>query len=276
MDAPGTVGSYRYWVTADDDIGLRSEPAGPVTDSLWGAETLAYAAVMTTAPSASLGNAIDALVSSLKSAGVWAKCDWIGLYCLHNAQATRVNLRNPAQIATANGTITFTANQGNAGDGSTGYFGAGVNIDALSQYTQDNAHLGCWTNNDPGASSANCIVGSAGANQLLLPRNASGNLSARVNSSSAFQTGVGGVGTGYSVAVRTGASAVENFKNGSSVGAGTQASAALGSVELWFLRGTTGYATSQVSIVHVGAALTSGEVAAAYSAFGAFRTAVGL
>lgn len=88
-------------------------------------------------------DAVDALVVSLKAAGVWSKC--LAIYPFVGSDATKhsYNLKNPSNYQiTWHGTVTHNAN-GITGDGSTGYGDTGLNV--LSDTVANDAHLSIYS-----------------------------------------------------------------------------------------------------------------------------------
>lgn len=96
----------------------------------YSAEAEAYFAAMSVEPSTALKDLIEALITTLKADGNFT--GWIGLGPMHDAQAARVNLVNPAQVATVGGSPVFTAKQGYAGDNTAAYLDTGVLGSALT------------------------------------------------------------------------------------------------------------------------------------------------
>lgn len=103
-------------------------------------------------------NAICTLVSSLKSAGVWALMDAIYPFVGGTSTICSYNLKNPAQYQiTWHGAVTFAAS-GITGDGSTGYGDTGFNpATAGGNYTASSATLAVYMS---GASSSGTVLGS--------------------------------------------------------------------------------------------------------------------
>lgn len=105
----------------------------------YSAEAEAYFAAMSVQPSTALKDLVEALITTLKADGNFT--GWIGLGPVHDAQAARVNLVNPAQVATVGGSPVFTAKQGYAGDNTAAYLDSGV---AGSALTDTDTSLFAW------------------------------------------------------------------------------------------------------------------------------------
>src|SRR5262245_39221350 len=110
--APGA-----YWAWASQIYGGGATPVQ--------AETTALLAAMTVQPNAARQTLINDLIYALKQSGAWAKMDFLYVLAAHDNQAARLNWKTAANLATVNGTCTFTVDRGYNGDGSTGYLGTG-------------------------------------------------------------------------------------------------------------------------------------------------------
>ncbi|MFI0844440.1 hypothetical protein [Mesorhizobium sp. IMUNJ 23232] len=278
-DTPGD-GSWQYWATAENLSGVHSSPTAPAIIRLGlETETEDYLDAMATKPGNVIVLAIDALVEGLKSNSLWSKHDWLSLFCLHNSQAALLNLVNPAQAGVAHGGLTFTAGAGFGGDGSSGYIGTGLNANALTQLTTNSIHLGGWFNGGSGTGLAQtCLVGTSSSAFFLSARSGS-TMSSRANATVSLASTISPQSpAGYSIANRSGASARENYKNGSSVGSDTQAASSLPAVEVWFMRNSSGYAASGhvMSVGQFGGSFSGANVTAENSLLSTFRTAIGL
>ncbi len=87
--------------------------------------SIALIARMTAAPDSARRGQIDALVRALKIAGIWPKLAALYLTAAHDAQAARLNWVSGSHDLTEHGALTFTADRGYTGDGSTGYLDSG-------------------------------------------------------------------------------------------------------------------------------------------------------
>jgi hypothetical protein len=108
---------------------------------LFDAAASAYFAAMTVQPSDTRKGQIDTLVTALKACGAWAKLDILGLHAAHNEQASRINLKNPAHLATVVGALTFTADRGQAHTVSAGVEGY-LNWGAVASWASANYQQG--------------------------------------------------------------------------------------------------------------------------------------
>lgn len=76
---------------------------------------------MTTPPSDARKALINTAVVALKNGGLWSKLSSLQVYAAADNQAARVDWANPARVAVAVNSPTFTANRGFTGDGATSY-----------------------------------------------------------------------------------------------------------------------------------------------------------
>jgi hypothetical protein len=115
----------------------------PVTGGGGGSDdtdAAAYFAALTTAPSSAERARVNALVTALKGAGLWALLDWLVLMAAETAQAGRVNLRKPSKLLTATNSPSFIANVGWAGDASSSYMDFGEAFQATGNLFAQNSH----------------------------------------------------------------------------------------------------------------------------------------
>lgn len=108
------------------------------------AETTALLAAMSVAPDSTRTNAINKLIETLKltktSFGdtLWSRFDGIVGLEMHDAQAARINWKDPTQIGTVVGSPTFVVNSGYAGTLNSAYIDMGFVL---------SADAGDWVNN---------------------------------------------------------------------------------------------------------------------------------
>lgn len=248
------------------------------------AEATAYFAAMSVAPDDTRKGHLNTLIASLKTAGVWAKLDWLCIHAAHDEQAGRVNAVDPTEVATAVNSPTFTTDRGFTGNGSSSYLNSGWNpTSGTHVFAQNSANIGVWGGTD---------VVATGQTEL-------GNIYARLNSAydatrisvATQNTGAlvtpGGTPTsiGHLMGSRTGASALQYYKNGSAYGSAlTTASIAVPNSPMLIcayntntggLAGPSQYTTRRIQATHWGAALDGTEAAALYNALSTYMTAVG-
>jgi hypothetical protein len=223
---------------------------------------------------------VSALVSYLKSAGVWSLLDRLWLFAAENATQALTDLVARA-TATAVNSPTFTANRGYRGNGSSAYVNTGFNPTSGSpHYTQNAAHWGLWVETAQGT--ATMRLGgqdSSGVTEMAGTAAASTLYSYGVNQASGASSGVSNTALGSFHFVRTGASAIQAYHNGAQSATATNASIAIPNNNLFALAGNNaGTAFSptdgRLSGIYAGGALTGTQVAAFHAALRAYMTAV--
>jgi hypothetical protein len=256
-------------------LAVRSGVAGPQ------AETTALLAAMTVQPSAGRKTLIDNMILALKSAGIWTTLDFLYVLAAHDAQAGRINWINPAQVmtvVTGTGPPTFTTDRGYLGVG-TGYLSTAVNWSALAKYTQSDAAIGAWVQNDATAgTAATAVMGCLTTNNRIsmTPRVVTTNaLAARINGATASGNAIVS-SRGHSLANRTGAAGIDAYKDGSLLGNTVIASVAVIAEEIvMFKNGATFNTVNILSAAHAGSSLSGGQITSLNNALTAYMTGVG-
>ena len=123
--------------------------------------TIAWASAVVTAGGAVSATQqwyVNSLIVGLKKGSInyFTSCDRIWLHASENTQQATIDIVNRG-LATKQGTVTFTANKGFTGDGTTGYFTTGFN--GGSNYTLANASLASYVLNARTASNAYTEIG---------------------------------------------------------------------------------------------------------------------
>jgi len=242
-------------------------------------EAAAVAAAFTIPPSFSRASQIDTLVGSLKSAGVWSLIDVLYVMAAADSQAAGINWINPATfVLIPTGSPAFTANKGYTGNGATSYLDSGYNPStAALGMTLNDGHISGWSLSNLPAASNNRIVGNTGTTSgrtLILLRNIGDFCSPLVNDAGG-STITNTTTQGHFIANRSGLSALQVYRNGSSIGSLTTASASLATFSVSFLRDDTFFSTLQISCGSMGRSLTAPQSAAFYSALQVYMQSVG-
>ncbi|CAN5551653.1 hypothetical protein BH10PSE14_BH10PSE14_41730 [soil metagenome] len=234
--------------------------------------TTAYLAAMAVQPDATRAGLIDTLVVGLKSDGIWASLDLLVLPAAHDAQAGLVNAMNPALTATINGAMTFTADRGYAGDGSTGYISTVTNDSGWARFSQNSLTFGCWLNVN--AATLNVMGQASGTLLRLNPTNGT-SMTARICSTSSV-SGAVPTGTGLFMANRSDANTGTIYRNGAQIGTNASyvASAFVGD-PLLFGRAATSYTTARAAALVLGGSLDATRQTALYTRLSSYLTAIG-
>lgn len=218
---------------------------------------------------------IDTFIGALKDAGVWTKLDFLHVMAAHDAQAARRNWIADQYNLTEAGGLTFAADRGYAGNGTTGYLGTGVLASALTLYTQAAASLGAWALT--AGTAARSIMGTQPAGFSIRVQNNAGatERGTRINVSSSHAVD-DNLTTGFVVATRANSTNVSSYRNGAGgsdvVVAGADARS---TEEVTYLRSAGSYGDMQAAIGFAGGHLTAGEVSDFYNAAHAYLQGVG-
>lgn len=194
-------------------------------------------------------------------AGAFSTSDAIYFLGAPDACGAKINAANPGNnTLVLTGTVTFTPYVGFTGDGTTGFYSMASAVNALTNFTQNNGHLGAWVS----------TLGSQGAvlGESLSPNSAALGVTAashasRINNTTAFNDASGFV-TGYASADRNGSSTVINtFSNGAALTVGaSQASAAPSTQVLTlFHSSAASFGNGTLCEADIGAGMTAGQEA---------------
>lgn len=247
---------------------------------LYSAEASAYFAAMGVQPDDTRKGLIDNLIVSLKNAGVWAQLSWLALHASHSQQSGRINLKNPAQIATAVNSPTFTVDRGFTGDGATSYLNSGWNpaTHGGGVYTQNDAHVGVWVGTVSGGNKIDVgvrDVTSIRVNVFGSTGNMCGNSTTISNYAS---SGNAAQWVGWT---RNDGTVMYPFRNGARQASTASTTSALVGNNFGICSGiSTANVMSQpsnhrVQATHWGANLTEAQITALYTALNTYMTAIG-
>lgn len=190
------------------------------------AEAVTLFAAMSVQPDSTRKNLINSTITTLKSAGIWNRLNPFWMLAAHDAQAARLNWKNPSTFAlTAVNSPTFTTDRGYAGNGSTSYLNTGwdPSNNGGGIYTQNDAHIAVW-NRTSRAINTSCALGqvtTGGAINMFL-RYTGGLVFTRVNESTSSGLAVAG-SNGLTLGDRTDSTTVTIYKDGVSLGNPTTA-----------------------------------------------------
>lgn len=226
----------------------------------------------------------SALIDGLVVDGVWQSLDALYIFATNNSTNALQNLVSNRFLCIANGSPTFTANQGYTGTSlsTTVYLNTQMNpATAAGRFSRDSGHISFWGNTEVAAANE-CPMGNGNGSTYveIHAKFGDGNYYCSLNDSIVSMTGPGGVAAGHSLVNRSGASAAQFYRNASSIKTSTEASSAMVSANIYILARNNGSPDrgtgNTVSAATIGASLTAANVTALHSRLGTFRTAVGL
>lgn len=233
-----------------------------------------YFAAMSSQPDGTRKRLLNELIVGLKTDGVWPLLDWLSIMAAHDAQAARINAKNPAQVATEAVAPTFTTDRGYTGNGSTQYLDTGVNPStAGGLFSQNSAHMGVWT----GTNVTNGLEFDVGNARSRINPRSGGNFVCGGNASSGDTSALPvATSIGHTAWYRNNSADFRTFKNGAFVETETRTSEALtnANVRICDTDGST-FSTRRIQAVHWGGAPSDANVLAIYNRLNTYMTAVG-
>lgn len=242
----------------------------PTGSALPEAETEALAARFTTPPTGDRKNRINALIRSLKGAGVWQKLDAFYMLAAAEEQAAQMNWIADQYNLSVVGSLTHTADRGYQGNDS-GYLATSATRSALTNFAQNSACLGGWTLSE---TNDDFIIGTITAGTARLLTRFNGNAGARLNSASGTTVAIA-TSAGLTVASRTAADLVTIYRDGASIFSNSAASASLTADVFSIYKDGTNLYSGLGACVFFGSGLTDQDVAATYQALRTYLVAVG-
>lgn len=241
-------------------------------------DVAAYIAALTTPPSAAERARLNTLVRGLKADGVWALLDRLNVLAAETQQAGLRDLRNPAKTLTVGGTITFTADRGFLGDGTSGYLDYGEAFAFTgAQFSLNSATLGIWCNAE-GTGGVKTHIGNVANSprSAITPRTTAGAETFLANDATGDTLMTSnGSRLGHRTFSRTGAAVKRGFFNGTRTADLTTASTAVNTANGSLLRSGTGYADDRLAAAYSGGGLTDAQVAALHARLSAYLSGKG-
>jgi hypothetical protein len=243
-------------------------------------ETAALIARMTVPPSTARANAIDALILSLKTAGIWSLLDALYVMAAHTEQAGRLNWVSAAYTLAPNGQPVFGADVGYKFDSISQWADTGLNPSLGAKFQQNSAMMAAYIleSSGYGGNVAGLYNGTNGTQ--IVPRNSSDKMQYRINQAAATvpTTAISQAGGAGLYAVNRSDSAnVQAYIKGALFNSATPTSTALVNGTFGFGKlGSThfGVGGSTVQFGAVGASLTAAQHAQLNAAIEAYRSAL--
>lgn len=233
---------------------------------------------MTVQPSGARKRLYSNLIKALKTSGVWSKLDVFYITATHDAQAARLNLKNPGTFTLSLVSApTFTADHGYAGDGIDDALDTGFTpLTQAVQSTLNNTSLGLWSRTSAQALAPIGAEAGGTAVAFVRPRNTSDAAVWRVNTDTLSSQG-NTDGKGFYVGVRTASGADRLYRNGAQFGSDSSTTSTnLSGTSLWLCGSNTGvFSTVEVAAGFWSAGLSASEVAAFYAALSVYMQNVG-
>jgi hypothetical protein len=254
-------------------IGVQSFVAagGAGTDA--DAQAFITAAAITDATQQS---AINTLVTSLKTYGVWTKMKAIYPFVGGTASAHKFNLKDPRDLDAAFRLVFLGgwthSNTGALPNGTNGF--ADTFLTPSTSLSLNNTHISFYSRTN--SSSLTALISDqlgAGTNLLnIFPRySASNDIYFRVNSSPSASVGTNTSSSAFYLANRITSGETRNLRNSTRY-VQSQTSGTLNSSSLWLSRQGSSYGDRQCAFASIGDGLTDTEAANLYTAVQAYQT----
>lgn len=251
-------------------------PTDPATSS-WLAAVLAKGAPVSSTYMA----AVNTLINTLKTAGVFQRLDRLWLFGAENATQALVDLIG-ANAATAVNAPTFTPGKGFQGNGTSSYINTGYNpATAGGKFIVNDACHGVWID---AYNTGGHVLANENGIYSRLAINSSGQREVEVQASASAAVYTPGSTVGFTHGQRTGASAAANFGQGGVVdqipnnaGAGFLSNRIYFALANNYPGPTTpiNFANSRLSAVWMGGSMTQAQLTAFATALATFFTTAG-
>lgn len=233
------------------------------------AESVALFARMTSGPSDTRKRQIDTLIRTLKGQGIWATLDGFWIPAAGNSQDATLNWVSSSFTLIPNGGITFTADRGYTGNGTSGSIDTGLTVGG-GNATQNSHAAGVYMNVDPNFSGFQ-MSGSA----LEIGAKASpGPQYEALSSSGGGQFVAVTNGLGYSGLTRTASTGFTMQKDLAQTAKTAAASGFSGGITL-MQGGGSGFSSGRIAMAHLGGGLTTAQLQSLDTALVGYLTAIG-
>lgn len=226
-------------------------------DAGYAPEARVLFAAFTTPATQTRKRVINRFVRQLKAAGIWDACDAIYVLAAHNSQASKLNWKTPTETALAEtATVTFVADRGWSGNGTSGVLTGPTNFTALTKYTRNDAHIACWTSPANGVFLCGCSASDSGLSPNTSGQAVRGKINSSAGSTSGQYTNASPIAAMYMIN-RANSATREQFKDGVQQSTVADTSNAVLAVPLTICASSGNFSTSQISFVTIGASLAS-------------------
>lgn len=251
-------------------------PPRLLTSAVVGIKSDAQAIIdaMAPTPNATRQGLITAMVDSLSP--VWPKIGVLFVFAAHSQQAGLINWKNPSGLpALATASPVFTTDRGFNGDGAAAFVDTRIPYLTAPGVSRDNAHAGVYA--ACGGAANGVFMGQVASGTMNVIRS-TGNLTTRMNETTGLTAGAFSSTAGTHLCMsRSSSTGYERYIDGVASTAAVIASVAISTGNLCALRQNSAFAAALISVraIHVGAALSAGEVAVVRSAIQTYMAAIG-
>ncbi|QIG76562.1 hypothetical protein EVC27_037 [Rhizobium phage RHph_I1_6] len=237
------------------------------------AETSAWAnAVIASGytPSLVLREQVDVLIQEMKAAGSWVKRDRVHIYAFPDERCC-IDLKTATALVPQGG-LTFTADQGYTGDGTSGWIPV-LTYSESNLVQQDSVNLACYSLT--AGSNSNYHVGN-GNGSIKVRGRTTNNSGGSANTTTLLPSEAYGNNAPVDVAIQRAASNQQRlYINGSSHATDSTTSSAVNNSSITAFRNSGSFADCQIAAIRVGGSLTNSEMLDEYNAIRTFLQARG-
>lgn len=230
-------------------------------------------------------NAYTALINGLVTDGVWSKLDVLHVYATQDSTTAKLNLVSTSYSGIANGSPTFTADRGFTGviSSSTVYIDSQFTASSASspRFVQNSAHLSLWNLTLNSTADYAFGVKSSAVNAGIMPEWNDTNAYCYVNGPQ-FGAVANSDPRGWTLANRSSPSAVQLYRNGSSIFTASSNNSTgipnLGIHALGYQNSSSAHVgvAYQQSMISIGSSLSSTDATNFYNRLRTYMTAVGV
>jgi hypothetical protein len=239
-------------------------------------QALAVVNAFTTPPTEARRNLVIDTVNKLATSTIWAKLDVFYMLAAADAQAARVNWKQPGTYdASVVGSPVFGVDTGyNSASNIANYLNTNFNPSSSTRVqSQDSAHMGVWSRT--AGSNGNGAVGNTNATVLPFSVNV---MNVRLNGASGL-TATNDTGVGHYVGSRTSSVGLRIYKNGALTNTSGSNTSSAPANENYYVcvrnQATDSTGSNEFACFHCGSSLQIAEVATLYNIIRPYLVAVG-
>lgn len=268
--------------TSRDPAAIGTQAIAGAAGVSYSAEAYALFARFTTPPDEPRKAVIDALIVSLKAAGIWAKLDALYLMAAADSQAARRNWIGDQYNLTAASSPVFATDRGYTGDGAAARLNTGFTPSSAvtPKFVQDGACFGLYSRTaaaSAGTLNFDMATPTSGGNRAdLRCRQSTGGVVGYLNSG-AGASGTATDGSGYFAVLRSTSALTRVRRNAvelATAAASTSTGVPVGQFVL-LSDGGTNFSARQLAASFIGGALTDAESNTLATAITTYLSSIG-
>lgn len=225
-------------------------------------------------------SAYQTMICGMVTDGTWSLLDAFYIFATNSTTTANLNLVSTSFTLSQTGTVTFSADHGYTGDGSTGYLDTGFTPSGSQNFTQNSASLGAYNLTSNTTSTIGMLVGSGFPESFIGNAPTSGQFWGSISGAGPILTGQPN-SQGSWGGSRTASSTTTYWKNGTKISTDTtDASTGLPSHSFTILAengsSVQRFAVYQLSAAWIGAGMTDTQEQNVMSRINAYMTALSI